>query len=111
MANLDELLAEEGYRVSFSSEHDVEEVARLGPDLLLLDGRGGTADSGWAFLERLKADPATAGIPVLVLTAASRASEEHGGRLAELDTALMAKPFDLEELLGEVRRRLAGEPA
>jgi CheY-like chemotaxis protein len=112
---LRELLAEvlegEGYRVTFVAGQDVTTVAADPPDLLLLDGRIGTADTGWAFLERLKADPRTAPIPVLVLTGESGAAAAHGTRLAALDTVLIAKPFELAELLDRVRRRLTGESA
>ncbi|MEA2522792.1 MAG: hypothetical protein QOF73_19 [Thermomicrobiales bacterium] len=103
-------LEDEGYRVTFSSAQAVAEVAMLAPDLLVLDGRGQGADSGWAFLERLKADPATAAIPVLVLTGLGRETNEHAARLAELDTILIHKPFDLDDLIAQVHRRLAGDP-
>jgi CheY-like chemotaxis protein len=62
-AVLTEILEEEGYRVTFSSAADVAEVIREAPDLLVLDARGQGLDSGWAFLERLKADAATVDIP------------------------------------------------
>jgi CheY-like chemotaxis protein len=99
---------EEGDRLTCSSAQSVAEVAAVAPDLLLLDGRGQGADSGWAFLERLKADPLTAAIPVLVLTALGREADAHAARLAELDTILIHKPFDLDDLLAQVRHRLAG---
>lgn len=104
------VLEEEGYRVTFSSTQTVAEVATLAPDLLILDGRGQGSDSGWAFLERLKTDPVTAAIPVLVLTGLGREANEHAVRLAELDTVLIHKPFDLDDLIAQVRHRLAGDP-
>jgi CheY-like chemotaxis protein len=104
------VLEEAGYRVTFSSAQTVAEVATLAPDLLILDGRGQGADSGWAFLERLKTAPATAAIPVLVLTGLGREANEHAARMAELDTILIHKPFNLDDLISQVRRRLAGDP-
>ena len=101
------LLTEEGYRVSLSSAQDVAEVRRLSPDLILLD----YWITGGAFLERLKADPATATVPILVLTGARREVDEQAARLAALDVAVLHKPFDIEALLGEVRRLLAAAPA
>jgi CheY-like chemotaxis protein len=106
-----EILEGEGYRVTVADAQDVAAVAADPPALLLLDGRVGTTDTGWAFLERLKADLATAGIPVLVMTGWERDTAAHVGRLAELDTVLVLKPFDLADLVEQVRRRLAGEPA
>jgi DNA-binding response OmpR family regulator len=110
---LAEILEAEGYRVTFSTALDVAEVAADPPDLLLLDGRAGIegVSSGWAFLERLKADADTAGIPVLVLTAETVRAGEQTARLATLDTVLILKPFDLDDLIEQVRRRLAGESA
>lgn len=108
---LAEILEGEGHRVTFSSGQDVAAVAADPPDLLLLDGRGLPGDSGWAYLERLKADPRTAPIPVLVLTGEGWAAERYAARLAALDTVLVLKPFDLADLLEQVRRRVGGEPA
>ena len=105
------VLEEAGYRVTFSSAQTVAEVTTLAPDLLLLDGRGQGADSGWAFLERLKTDPATVSIPVLVLTGLGQEADEHAARTAELDTILIHKPFNLDDLLAQIRLRLAGDPA
>jgi two-component system phosphate regulon response regulator PhoB len=108
---LAEILEGEGHRATFSLDQDVAAVAADPPDLLLLDGRGLPGDSGWAFLERLKADPRTAPIPVVILTGEGWATEGHAARLAALDTVLVLKPFDLAELVEQVRRRLRGEPA
>jgi CheY-like chemotaxis protein len=107
-ALLTDVLEDAGYLVTFCADQAVGQVAAIAPDLLLLDGRGRGADSGWAFLERLKADPTTAAIPTLVLTGLGRAADEHDRHLAELDTALMHKPVDLDDLLVQVRDRLAG---
>jgi CheY-like chemotaxis protein len=107
-ALLTDVLEDAGYLVAFCAEQEVGQVAAIAPDLLLLDGRGRGADSGWAFLERLKADPTTAAIPTLVLTGLGRAAGEHDGRLAELDTVLMHKPFNLDNLILQVRDRLGG---
>ena len=110
---LAEILETEGHIVTFSTALDVAAVAADPPDLLLLDGRASAGGVGeaWAFLELLKADAATAPIPVLVLTAETAPAEERAARLAALDTVLVLKPFDLDDLVEQVRRRLAGEPA
>jgi len=100
------LFADEGYRVTFAATHSVDEVAALAPDLVLLDGQGHGCDSGWAFLGRLRADPTTAAVPVVMLTAESRAADNHAGHLAELNAVLIAKPFDIDDLLDQIRERL-----
>jgi hypothetical protein len=62
-------------------------------------------------LDRLTADAATAGIPVVVLTAETVRAGEHAAHLAELDTVLIHKPCDLDDLIEQARRRLDGERA
>jgi two-component system, cell cycle response regulator DivK len=70
------------------------------PDLVLLDLRLPDVDGGEA-LRRLKADPATAHIPVVALTAVAGAREV----LVEAGfDGYLEKPIDVLELPAEVRR-------
>jgi DNA-binding response OmpR family regulator len=109
---LTEVLEEEVYAVAFMALHDLAAVVADSPDVLLLDGRGLAGETGWAYLERLKAEPATAATPILVLTGLGKhETDPRLPRLAELDTVLVIKPFDLNDLIAQVRRRLAGESA
>ena len=75
------------------------------PDLCVLDGRmPGLA--GYEILQRLRSDPATAEIKVLILTATiddEREIRRHG---VDSD-GFMKKPFEAEALLGEVERLLS----
>jgi CheY-like chemotaxis protein len=105
------ILEGEGYRVSFSATQDVAELMVDPPDLLLIDEQGSPNDSGWAFLERLKANRATASIPALVLSGERTGTAAHAPRLAKLDTVRVFKPFDLDDLIAQIRHRLAGDPA
>ena len=58
--------------------------------------------NGFEVLERLRADPATAEMPVVMLTGqGGRAALEHGA------DDLIAKPFTVEELRAVVARQLA----
>ncbi|HKG26549.1 MAG TPA: response regulator [Thermomicrobiales bacterium] len=103
-----EVFAEEGYRVSGSGTlfDDVDLVRRLDPDLILLDIVIRGQSSGMIFLERLKADPRTVGIPIAVCTAATHLTAEIQTRLTEWDCLIVNKPFDLDELLAELDRCL-----
>ena len=103
---LHEVLADEGYRVSTAEGAEVAEVARLGPDLVVLDLVIGGRLTGLVAVEALRADPSTADIPVLLCTAAVREVEAAADRLAELDVGVVLKPFDLDGLLAAVRGRL-----
>jgi CheY-like chemotaxis protein len=72
------------------------------PDLILLDLMM-PGVSGWEFRAAQQRDPALAAIPVVVVTALGHDPDIQV-------SALLAKPFRLEDLLSEVRR-FAGEGA
>jgi CheY-like chemotaxis protein len=76
------------------------------PDAILLDVMMPGMD-GPAVLDRLKAQPETAGIPVIFLTAKAMGSEI--ARLRSLGAAgVLTKPFDPMSLAGQIRALLAG---
>jgi DNA-binding response OmpR family regulator len=79
---------------------------RLRPAVILLD-LGLPYRSGGALLEDLKADPATAGVPVLVVSAL--AADLSPARRA-LAAGVVAKPFSPAALLAAVRDAVARTP-
>jgi len=85
----------------------LDQVALAAPDVVTLDIMMPRLD-GWEAAARLRANPATAGIKVVLLSArAQEADLERGSRLGV--DAYLTKPFDPDELI-EVVRRLAGLP-
>ena len=83
-------------------------AARGGYDLFVLDGMMPGMD-GYETCRRLKADPATADVPVVFLTAKTQRDEIV--RALELGAvACLTKPFDPLTLAGELRAAL-GLPA
>ncbi len=101
-----DLLAMEGYRVlaAFNGQEALDQIQRHNPDLVLLD-LDMPLLNGYEVCERLKANAATADIPVLMLTA--WAAPEHrilGLQLGAED--YVVKPFDYRELLARVQARL-----
>jgi CheY-like chemotaxis protein len=110
-ALLDELLTDEGYRVSLSASHDVAEVARLGPDLILLDYWNSSLSTPSAFLDWLKAEPMTTAIPIVILTGARQLAEIQAAHFATLDVTVVLKPFAIDDLLAEIAGRLNGAQA
>jgi diguanylate cyclase (GGDEF)-like protein len=89
---------------AFDAQYGLTLAASLRPDLILLDVEMPGVD-GFETCRRLKADPATATLPVIFMT--SRAATEemvHGLNLGAID--YVTKPFKLSELLSRVRAAL-----
>ncbi|MFA5891325.1 MAG: response regulator [Actinomycetota bacterium] len=101
----------EGYDVAKAGdgEEALEAVRVFRPDLILLDVMMPKID-GREVCRRLKADPETARIPIIFLSA--RAQEFDVASGIELGaSAYVTKPFDPVDLLDTVERLLAGQPA
>lgn len=79
----------------------LEKAAASPPDLMLLDVMMPEID-GLTVLRRMRSDPPTANIPVIVLTARSLAEDRVKGLDLGADDYI-TKPFDLEELIARVR--------
>jgi two-component system, cell cycle response regulator DivK len=102
-----EYLAFLGYRVE-AADHGVEALARstaLKPALVVMDLSMPEMD-GWEATRRLKANPATNGIPVLVLTGHALAGAEESARAAGAD-AFLTKPCLPESLAEKIAEMLA----
>ncbi|HVL88787.1 MAG TPA: response regulator [Actinomycetota bacterium] len=99
----------EGYEVDTASdgEQALAKIASVDPDIVLLDIMMPKYD-GWEVCRRAKADPTTAHIPIIFLSA--RAQDLDVRRGYEIGVAAyMTKPFDPLELMDVVKRVLAGE--
>jgi PAS domain S-box-containing protein len=84
---------------------DALRLAATRPDLIVLDIRLPDVD-GYEVCRRLKADPATASIPVLHLSAAFVTSEDRAHGLEGGADGYLVKPIDPRELLATVRALL-----
>ena len=103
---LETLLAPEGYvtTTAVNGEDALASIARKAPDLILLDIMMPGMD-GYQVAGKLKADPATAGIPIIMVTA----SVDRGAHLAGLNAGaeeFLTKPVDRAELWVRVRNLL-----
>jgi two-component system chemotaxis response regulator CheY len=98
-------LSTEGYRVLMAAngQEALEVLSRDTPDCVLLDLMMPVMD-GWQFVSELE----TRGwrrMPLLILSA-DRAVQQHSVKLRA--EAYLAKPFDLDELLGKVSQLIGG---
>lgn len=102
-----DLLRHQGYRLYIGSDgHDAVEKARyILPDLILMDIRMPGCD-GIAACRLLKADPATATIPLIFLTAAALPEERVLG-LSEGAVDYITKPYHFDEVRLRVAIHLA----
>jgi len=99
----------EGFEVATAVDGQdcLEKVKDVKPDVVTLDIMMPRLD-GWEAASRLRADPETADIKVVLLSArAQEADLERGSRIGV--DAYLTKPFDPDELI-DVVRRLAGLP-
>jgi len=92
-------------RTAADGQQALADIARHRPDLVLSDVMMPHLD-GFGLLHALKQDPATAGIPVVLLSA--RAGEEAAVEgLQHGADDYLSKPFSARELLARVRTQLA----
>ena len=99
-------LSLEGFEVEVvhDGEAALEAVHREQPDLVLLDVMMPLLD-GVEVLRRLRADAATAALPVVLLTAKSMSADKVVGLTAGADDYIV-KPFDTLELIARVQTTL-----
>ncbi len=83
-------------------------VAAVRPCVVTLDVMMPNLD-GWDAAARLRSDPETAGVKVVLLSARAQEADVRRGARLGVD-AYLTKPFDPDDLV-EVVRRLAGIPA
>ena len=106
-----EYLAYSGYSVEQAA--DGEEAVKLAqdllPDIVVMDLSLPIMD-GWEATRRLKADPATSGIPVVALTAHAMKSD-HDRAMASGCDDFATKPIEFTVLLEKIRRALGAGSA
>lgn len=84
-------------------------IAECVPDVVLLDVMMPCLD-GFAVAEELRGHPRTAGVPIVFLTARTRAEVIRAGWREDRD-GFVTKPFDNNALVGEIVRVLAAARA
>jgi DNA-binding response OmpR family regulator len=106
--SLEFLMRKAGFEVAVAvdGEDALAQVARLNPDLVLLDVMM-PKKSGYEVCEALRADPARAGMKIVMLTAKGRETEVAKGMALGAD-AYVTKPFSTKDLVAQVSALLGG---
>ena len=92
--------------IAVDGEQGVAMAASESPDIVLMDMSLPVID-GWEATRRIKADAATAAIPVIALTAHAMASDREKALAAGCDD-YDTKPVELDRLLGKIAALLDG---
>jgi two-component system, cell cycle response regulator DivK len=102
-----DVLEVKGYRTieSETAEEGVKPAAEKVPALILMDIQLPGMD-GITAMKQLKADPHTAKIPIIAITASAMTNNRQA-MLAEGFDGYQTKPITLKDFLGEVQRVLA----
>ena len=112
LLSLEFLMKREGLRTCVAADgtQALAAVQRERPDLVLLDVMMPGSLDGLEMCRRLRAQPATAQVPVILLTARGQQRDIEAGREAGADTYL-TKPFSPMELLDRIAALLGGSSA
>ena len=96
------VLERAGYRTAqaSSAEEAREHIARVSPDLILMDIQL-PGEDGLSLTRELKASPGTSHIPIVALTAHAMKGDEAQAKAAGCD-AYLAKPIDTRTFASDV---------
>jgi two-component system, cell cycle response regulator DivK len=101
-------LSRKGYEVvvAVDGQEGVERARSEAPDLILMDMSLPVKD-GWTATREIKADSATAAIPIIALTAHAMSGDREKALEAGCD-GYDTKPIELTRLLEKIEARLSG---
>ena len=107
---LQEVLADDGYEAHpFSGgAADYPRVRDLAPDAIILDIRIQDPQTGWDLLDRLRRDDVLGATPVIVCAGDVPLLHERAEDSERLGAVVLAKPFDLDDLLTLLDRLVGG---
>src|ERR687896_653836 len=90
----------------------LDPVRQSRPDLLIVDLVMPDEQTGWRFVEAAQSDDQLREIPVIVCSADVASLHRRAAELSAIPRlGVPSKPFDIDQLLGRVRRQLEAAPA
>jgi CheY-like chemotaxis protein len=99
------VLEDAGYEVAGSGHRLLDEVIKFGPDVLLIDIPPNEEKEGLNFIQRVRLEPKTASVPVLLGTTSLKHLEP--ALLRDKMIYTLVRPFEVAELLKAVEDLLA----
>ena len=104
--SLEFMMKKEGFEVAVAGDGDaaLEKISAFTPDLVLLDVMM-PKKSGYEVCQILRADPAQAGLKIVMLSAKGRETEVAKGVALGAD-AYVIKPFSTKDLVAQVKALL-----
>jgi CheY-like chemotaxis protein len=113
LALLNDLLTEEGYRVTTRShlDRDMQDLRDLAPDLIMIDYMWPRDDDNWALLQLIRLDPQLTTVPIILCTGAVVETRSMAEHLAQMQIHVVWKPFDLDQLLKAITTALQHQTA
>ncbi len=98
---------DEGYLVhSAARTPSAAEVAEMRPDLMMIDVERNDPRAGWQLVEAVKATPRTAHVPIVVCSDDGAIVAPQDVRARSGASAILVKPFSLDDLLPVVATAL-----
>ena len=104
-----DLLTGAGYEVSLHAygKREIGEVQKIAPDLIISDWPPLDREVyGWQFVQMLKMTRETAHIPIIVCTTNLRSIQDNQAWMTSKGILVVAKPFDIDDLLSAVEELL-----
>ena len=111
---MQQLLEDEGYEAESlkSTKNAIEHIKKRRPALIILDVRINNEEAGLLLLDLITLDPETRSIPVVIASANLKALSGREDELRAKGIYVIAKPFDIDDLVALLRSALwRDEPA
>ncbi len=104
-----EIIEGMGHRVTATTyaPEDLEEIKKIGPELVILDLIMGGEKQGWQLAQKMRMSRDTEAIPIIICTAATEDVREQEGWLAANAIKIVLKPFSIDDLELAVTKALA----
>jgi CheY-like chemotaxis protein len=95
-----EIIEGMGHRVTATTyaPEDLEEIKKIGPELVILDLIMGGEKQGWQLAQKMRMSRDTEAIPIIICTAATEDVREQEGWLAANAIKIVLKPFSIDDL-------------